>query len=130
MQHEQGGGELHARRVLAPLVMRAHQSSKRRTPALEKISVKELDHEVKKASAASLEKCSGEIASEGVCRRRKRARTTAARHRPALAPPCTPFGLAAPVPCPICLEPLTEAASALQMPCASQHVFHRQCVLP
>ena len=38
-------------RVLAPLVMRAHQSSKRRTTAREKISVKELDHEVKKAIA-------------------------------------------------------------------------------
>lgn len=30
------------------------------------------------------------------------------------------------VPCPICLEPLTE--TVLQMPCAEQHLFHRDCL--
>ena len=31
--------------------------------------------------------------------------------------------------CPICLEALDEASSALQMPCAKQHVFHKACLL-
>ena len=34
-----------------------------------------------------------------------------------------------PVACPICLDPLDDAAGALEMPCAKQHVFHRSCLL-
>jgi hypothetical protein len=32
---------------------------------------------------------------------------------------------------PICLEPIEEALSALEMPCSSsvKHVFHRSCIL-
>ena len=36
---------------------------------------------------------------------------------------------AQPASCPICLEELDDAAGALQMPCARQHVFHKQCLL-
>jgi hypothetical protein len=31
--------------------------------------------------------------------------------------------------CPICLEALGEPSEALQMPCARQHVFHKNCLL-
>ena len=47
-----------------------------------------------------------------------------------LSPPCPSFGLdEAPANCPICLEGLEDLSSSLQMPCARQHVFHRECLL-
>jgi len=49
----------------------------------------------------------------------------------ALSPPCDRFclGKEEALSCPICLEALDDPAGALQMPCAKQHVFHKQCLL-
>ena len=47
-----------------------------------------------------------------------------------LGTPPSRFGLDnTSVSCPICLECIDDAAGALQMPCAAQHVFHKGCLL-